>query len=467
MNEKNISHKFDIPVFKVFEYKTKFYLYDTYSNSLLNITQKMYEELLILKKIGWDKYLHLSENNKTVEYADILKLYHRDMLKCNFIKEIKHPETDVIKDLINRSINDIVLQVTRSCNFKCRYCLYATDNDMERSHENINMDFDIAKEAIDFLFDHSCDADSINISFYGGEPLLNFELIESIVDYANAVFKTKSLNYSMTINASLLTERIIRYIIANEFNVAISLDGPEEVQNSHRRFKVTGSETYRIVISNVEKIKKIDEEYFDNHVTFLPVIIDDEDFEKVKLFYERMGVSADRVKALQADLSGVDYIFNEIQLEQNRSGNQSEQKFEVGSYPNFLLKLKAKNKLPSVWHHSGQCIPGVHRLFVDVFGNFFPCEKITENKAYSIGNLKNGLDLERILSFLNIGCLSDDQCKRCWAMRFCEMCISGCLDVERNMLTADRKLYSCVQKRESALINMKHYIDMQLHRGVL
>lgn len=180
-----------------------------------------------------------------------------------------------------------------------------------------------------------------------------------------------------------------------------------------------------------------------------------------------MGVSADRVKALQADLSGVDYIFNEIQLEQKRSGNQSEQKFEMGSYSNFLLKLKAKNKLPSVWHHSGQCIPGVHRLFVDVFGNFFPCEKITENKAYSIGNLKNGLDLERILSFLNIGCLSDDQCKKCWAMRFCEMCISGCLDVERNMLTADKKLYTCVQKRESALINMKHYIDMQLHRGVL
>lgn len=449
----------DIPIYNIFKHNDNYYFYDTYTNSLLNITKKLYEELVVLKNIGWKNYIQT--RNQSSEYDAILKLHKRDMLKCNFITDIRHPETDIVTDMLNRSINDLVLQVTRSCNFMCRYCLYASTSNVERTHENINMDFQTAKGAIDFLFEHSCDSTSINISFYGGEPLLNFDLIKEVVEYANSIFKTKKLSYSMTINASLLTDTIIQFIVKHSFNIAISLDGPKDIQNAHRRFKTTGSETYQIVINNINKLKKMNAQYFDTCVTFLPVIIDDEDFEKVKKYYKNMGISDDKIKPLRANLNGIDYILSEVQLSRKKNEEQLDQEFELGSYTNFLAKLMAKNKLPSTWHHNGQCVPGVQRLFVDTFGLFFPCEKITEDKAYSIGSINTGFDNKRVKEFLNIGSLSENQCKHCWAMRFCEMCISACLDIDCNKLTQARKLYSCLQQKESALANMKHYIDLK------
>lgn len=436
-----------------------YYFYDTYTNSLLNITKTLYEELLILKKLGWKNYIQTRKH--TSEYDAILKLQERNMLKCNFITIIQHPETDIVLDMLNGSINDLVLQVTRDCNFSCRYCLYASTSNVERSHESINMDFKIAKKAIDFLFEHSYDATSINISFYGGEPLLNFDLIREVVEYANSIFITKKVNYNMTINASLLNEKIIRYIVAHSFNIAISLDGPENIQNFHRKFKITGGETYQIVTDNINKLKKIDKQYFDRCVTFLPVIIDDEDLEEVIKYYKNIGVSEDKIKPLRANMNGIDYILSEFQLSIKRNGKQWDQKFELGSYTNFLTKLMSKNILPSTWHHNGQCIPGVQRLFVDTYGVFFPCEKITEDKTFSIGSVNTGFNYKRVKEFLNIGSLSENQCKHCWAMRFCEMCISACIDIDCNKLTQCRKFYSCLQQKESILANMKHYIDLK------
>jgi len=449
----------DIPVYNIFIHMNNYYFYDTYTNSLLNITKPLYEELLVLRNIGWKNYIQTRKHSS--EYIAILKLKERNMLKCNFITGIQHPETDIVTDMLNGSINDLVLQVTRDCNFLCRYCLYASTSNVERSHESINMDFKIAKKAIDFLFEHSYDATSINISFYGGEPLLNFDLIREVVEYTNCVFITKKVSYNMTINASLLTDRIIRYLVAHSFNISISLDGPKDIQNSHRRFKTTGAETYQIVTDNINKLKKINKPYFDKYVTFFPVIIDDEDFEEVMKYYKNTGVPEDKINPLRANLSGVDYILSEFQLSRKKNGDKLDQKFELGSYTNFLTKLRSKNVLPSIWHHNGQCIPGVQRLFVDTYGMFFPCEKITEDKTYSIGSVYAGFDNKKVKEFLNIGSLSENQCKHCWAMRFCEMCISSCLDIDCSKLTQSRKLCSCMEQKEIALDNMKHYIDLK------
>lgn len=118
------------------------------------------------------------------------------------------------------------------------------------------MSLDTAKKSIDFLSNHSIDAKEIGIGFYGGEPLIEFELIKEIVAYAKEVFTGKPILFSMTTNGSLLNEEIIKFLKENGFNLMISLDGPKEVNDQNRIFP-DGSGTFDVVMNNIKLIAKL------------------------------------------------------------------------------------------------------------------------------------------------------------------------------------------------------------------
>lgn len=450
-------HNKDVPVFKLFSHKGKYYFYDTYTNGLFEVLEEHYTELYILKQMGITEYINLHKNTKA--YQDILILINRGMLKCNFISKVQHPQTEKIPYLLGRCINYMILQVTQNCNFRCRYCLYAGESKVERKHEDVEMPWSVAKAAIDFLYLHSMDANDLNIAFYGGEPLLNYSLIKKSVEYAENKFTTKKIHYSMTINASLLSETIIEFLIRYSIDISISLDGPENIQNSHRKFGKTGGGTYNSVIKNIESIKRINKEYFRKHVFFLPVIIDDENVEEVMEFYSSIGVEKEKITPLQANLSGVDYILSEIKLDCIGKKERGMLRLYDHENDNIENLLNKKGILPSVWHHNGQCIPGVERVFVDVNGEFFPCEKITEDKCFSIGNIDEGFNLDRVKTFLNLGKITEESCKGCWALRLCEMCVSSCNDVDVHMITSERKLIACTQQKSLLLNKIKDFVD--------
>ena len=145
MLEKNL----DVPVAKKFIFDNKYFLYDTFTNRLFNITKDHFFEISILEKIGISEYVRLPRDNKA--YRDIIMLLHKGILRAPFIKEIIHPNTHYLPYLTSRCVNDVVLQVTRECNFRCRYCLYAGNGHVERTHEKINMPWSVAKQGIDFL----------------------------------------------------------------------------------------------------------------------------------------------------------------------------------------------------------------------------------------------------------------------------------------------------------------------------
>ncbi|MBE7057161.1 MAG: radical SAM protein [Ruminococcaceae bacterium] len=448
----------DCPVFKIFYYKDNYFLYDTYTNSIFKILKSHFEELYLLQNIGISNYVNL--NKSTKEYNDVLHLINKGMLKFGFIKKVEHPETCNIKFLLDRCVNDITLQVTRDCNFKCRYCLYANDSKTERNHEDINMCWETAKKTIDFLYQHSIDVDTVNISFYGGEPLLNFDLIVKTVNYASEKLQTKKVHYNMTINGSLLTDNIINFLILHNFDISISLDGPQKIQNNHRKFLRTGGDTYDTVIKKINSIRRLSESYFMQHVYFLPVYLNDENYQEVYDFFEKIGVMKDKVTPIKANLGGMDYILSEWKIHNlNKKKNGLIKGYTENEISKINKIINNKNLLPPCWHHNGQCIPGVQRVFIDVYGIMYPCEKITENKSFSIGNIQEGFDVERIIKFLNVGKLTATECKKCWAMRFCEGCISLCNDIDLCDITRDRKLVSCEKQKEKALYDIKSFID--------
>lgn len=116
------------------------------------------------------------------------------------------------------------------------------------------MDWNTAKKSLDFLLEHSIDNEIVNIGFYGGEPMIEFDLIKKCIEYAKEIFKGKDIQFSITTNGTLINKKIIRYFVKNKVNLTISLDGPKEVHDKNRRF-CNGSGTFDKIIS--ESIIKI------------------------------------------------------------------------------------------------------------------------------------------------------------------------------------------------------------------
>ena len=445
----------DKPIIKPFISNNKYYVYDAYSNAILNIKKEHFSEIQSLLDKGLQKYNSLGKH--TQEYLDIQLLINKGYFRDSFIKSIQHPYTECVERLLDRNLNELVLQVTRNCNFKCRYCLFARENEMERHHEKINMSWDIAKKSIDMLYAHSADATVIYISFYGGEPLLNFKLIKQIVEYSNNLFQSKRIHYSTTINGSLLSDEVIHFFINNNISVGISLDGPPEIQNSHRKFYETGSDTFDIVYNNVQRIRKISERYFNEHVTFQPVHMIDEDLENTNEFFKRFNLSQNKVFLQEASTSGVDYIYSDLNFHRHAT-NEENNSTDKESFVEALLN---KQKIPQTWHHNGPCVPGIRKFFVDTYGNIFPCEKVLENPANIIGHLDSGFNIHRIKEMLNIGKYTEDDCKHCWAIRFCKMCVVDCLNVEKNTLCGDIKRNGCRKQKGNALAHLKKHVEKE------
>ena len=414
----------DLPIAKTFMVNNNYYTYDTYKNHLLHISKDHFKEINELLNIGLSEYV--SKRKQTQEYKDIILLIHKGYFKSDFVKFITHPDTEYISDLTSRCINDLTLQVTRDCNFKCRYCLFTRNNKIDRSHEKITMPWNIAQKSVDYLFDNSKDVDEVAISFYGGEPLLNHSLIKDIVMYANKKFQTKTITYHMTTNGSIMSQEISDLLIENRFHILISLDGPQEIQDKHRKFYETGRGTFDIVTQNIKMLKEKNNDYFDHYVRFNPVILPDEEINNITNFYQSQDIDDNRVNYTYANMSGIDYIKS-----YTAANTDKEEKIFSNADTVLANALKNKDLIPPTWHHNGPCIPSINRLFVDVYGNFYPCEKVIEVPFSTIGNLNSGIDKEKVKTFLNIGKLTEDLCKHCWAMRFCEICISKCIDPDK------------------------------------
>lgn len=387
-------------------------------------------------------------------------LINRGLMKKTFISEIEHPVVKDINALLDRGVNEIILQITKDCNFKCRYCLFANDTNTNRTHEKVDMSFETAKSCVDFLYEHSADASIVNISFYGGEPLLNFETIKRVVEYSNNKFFSKKIVYSMTTNGSLLTDSVIEFIVKNDFNIAISLDGPKNIQDKHRKFLDTGKGTFDVVYKCINELKKY-KNFFQNNVSFLPVVIDDEKYNNVLKFFLESGVREENISPGKANFSGVDYIYADLGSNNSNIKSLSKENDDINksNIERLNMLYENKRKIPTNWHHKGQCIPGVNRLFIDVNGEFYPCEKVVEDGTLSIGSIKTGFDLDKIINLMNIGKLTENECKSCWAVHFCEICAMMCIDIESHTISRERKLSICEAQKSTALWFLKRHIN--------
>ncbi|MGV8121353.1 MAG: radical SAM protein [Candidatus Xenobiia bacterium LiM19] len=351
---------------------------------------------------------------------------------------------DIHGDLKNRwkSLN---LCITEECTNRCLYCIHSYTHIHKRSSRNRHMPWETVKKAIDMYLEHSRDMDARWITFYGGEPLLNWDVIVRAVEYLQD--KASHVRVHISTNGVLLDRKKIEYLISNSISVNISLDGPEDV---HDLYRVTsdGCATWFRIISALNEIKRLNPEYYGSHVRLLCTIAPPYDLLRIGEFFNthphlkeilfnvrqvdqndifitrmdpEMRSLGDRVKRLFEEALKKRYI-NAGQL-----GKASEH-FGGFLYENVLRSIHNRvmnpgpsSKLP------GSCFPGEHQIYVSLDGTLYPCQRCGGCSFMPMGTLNDGLDTDLTLKYIEDSLETCRQkCTSCWCCHLCSQChISG------------------------------------------
>lgn len=457
------------PFIYLFKTPGAHYVYDVNTNRILNVKKNIYDILA--------KTQTADAAPEDLEHIEAMK--QNGFLASNRIEEIMHPVTPQIEYLLNNGLTMLTLQITQNCNLRCEYCLYSP-NYINRTHNNQRMTFETAKKGIDFLINRSLDSQTISIGFYGGEPLLEYDLIKKCVAYTKEQGEGKKLLFSMTTNATLLDDEKIAFLMENDFNIMISLDGPEEVHNRHRKFAVSGCGSFETVTNNLKVIKQKYPEFY-KKIGFIAVLDQANDFGCLNTFFTDTSIFedntfrfseisddnllTDKFRATEDFKIKRDYEIFKIYL--NKLGRMDD-KYISPIVNEYYIQIKQKIhrdrrpelKAPRIAHHGGPCIPGVLRLFMSADGTFYPCERVSETSTMMrIGHIDTGFDVEKVRTLLNIGKLTASDCKKCWAYRFCYLC-AGYADKEDH-LSADKKISRCKEVRTDAATSLLEYCTLR------
>jgi uncharacterized protein len=233
------------PLCQLFSTKDNYYLYDTGTNKLLKCTETEYNFLSDLISMDIDQAIDRLSSKLTPQEMELTVLSLEAMIaKENILMLTKiegfgmaHRAESVLEKIENR-LEMIQLEVTEACNLRCGYCVYNEHFLEKRNHGRVKMSDAIARKAIDYLLDHSRKSEITAVSFYGGEPLLNFLLIKKTVEYAKRQFKKKELRFNFTTNATLIDCDAAKYFAEEDFSILVSLDGPREIHDEWRRDKL-------------------------------------------------------------------------------------------------------------------------------------------------------------------------------------------------------------------------------------
>jgi len=449
--------------FKIVNYRNKlFWLYDSNMNDIVEITT---EELKAI--YGFQNSLYTEE-----ELIVLTRLFSLGYLKTAKTLKIEHPLTAYIPSIVDQYTSNMVLQVTQNCNFSCRYCCFANQYGPTRNHKEVHMSSEIAHKAVMFLKEKSVCSKSIKIFFYGGEPLLNYNVIKYCILLAKQVLEDKNIRFEIVTNLSFINNEMIDLFINYNVFLTVSLDGPRDIHDKYRKFAYNGKGSFDNIYNNLRLIHGINEHYFNNNVSINAVIDPAADLEIIKKFF-----SEDKL------LQNKHVTYNHMETEDNNAhfSQSLDHRIQLNSsYINYLLSnlIDANNNTAlfsefnnidnlssvlhegnsdledSLWHHYGPCVAGYRKIFVNVYGEFYPCEKVNElNPEMNIGNVDDGYNYEHIEKQLNIAKITSKECRTCWAKKLCFSCQKTVDDSKT--LSKKKKLLNCDEQKKNIMYDLK------------
>jgi len=390
-------------------------------------------------------------------------------------------EQGPIYEKYKESCNQLILEVTESCNLRCKYCAYSGLYKYQRPHLNIMMSRETAKKAVDWFLGISEKAEIERaITFYGGEPLLNFDLIKWVVDYIKE--KGLKVHHAMTTNGTLLGDsKIVNFLIDNEVDILVSLDGPADVHDECRVF-ASGGGTHDVIMKNMKKIYEADKDYYNKRVRYTATLPYASRVEKTLNFMEQdhgFPLSFMRVGLIDQ----VDTDFYEVYGREKLDTDPFAMLFdeycalvEKGTYDkgevagragllnelfnlNFLMIHRRCLKKHDIMHMNGCCIPGQRRVFADVNGSLHACERI--GTKYPLGNINDGsgFDMKKVQAFQDEYIkVSFEDCRECVIQNLCFACFK--MAMKDGLMNIERKRENCKTIISNITNNLRRYIDI-------
>lgn len=322
-------------------------------------------------------------------------------------------------------LSTIILNVNTGCNLACTYCY---KEDLTTPAKGEKMDFPTAKAAIDLLLAQAATRDKVNVVFFGGEPLSNMPLIRQVVDYAEGrVAKLgKTVDFSLTTNATLLTEEIADWLDAHAFGLTVSMDGPRALHDRNRR-TVGGRGTYDVVAAKVRMLlSRYRSRPVGARVTLTAGVTDvlaihdhlrdDLGFAEVGFGPATSGPIA--VFNLKGDM--LKSVFEDMKTLGRRYVEAAIRGENIGfSNMHQLLSDIAQGMKKTV-----PCGAGLGLLAVDKAGDLHLCHRFVGSNQPTYGNVTTGIDVPKLAAFVEEA--QDRSAFGCKTCRIRSICAGGC-----------------------------------------
>lgn len=412
------------------------------------------------------KYLSITKKEDFLNYIKKIEYLNKNGLLINKEKTdlpVRSIGLDHVEYLYQRC-SQVIFELTTNCQLSCVYCtageLYTGFNKEAKTV--------MTKEiALCFLHDRLSRWNNLNtgdkeeiyyISFYGGEPLLNFDVMSAIVDYVNKNKKSDlKVQFTMTTNGILLS-KYLSYLVSNNFKIMISLDGDKD-DNSNRVFK-SGRDSFSIVINEINKIKVEFPDFFKSNITFNSVVTSKTNYSRINNFFKQNFDKRTSLNLLNTDnINPLNYekysklysnlpetnmdIVDEVSKSVTKENAIYRMLNNMRSYwRNTCQDFSHVYSVPIDMIRNGTCLPFEKKIFVTSLGKISPCEKVPDSYTYGVINNDMLLvDFKEIVEEYNkFHADKSKQCCKCLVYPICNACLYSCANPDCHLFSDTKKL---------------------------
>ena len=341
-----------------------------------------------------------------------------------FTEDIYEPFVEKFKEKRQTVVKALCLHIAHDCNLACKYC-FAEEG--EYHGRRALMSFEVGKKALDFLVANSGNRVNLEVDFFGGEPLMNWDVVKQLVAYGRSLEKpnNKKFRFTLTTNGVLLNDEVMEFVNKDMSNVVLSLDGRKEVNDRMRPFR-TGKGSYDLIVPKFQKLAEsrnqtnyyIRGTFTRNNLDFSEDVKHFADLGFKQMSIEPVvGPEEDPYSIREQDLPQIMEEYDKLALEYI-------DRYKKGNGFNFFHFMIDLTQGPCVYKRLSGCGSGTEYLAVTPWGDFYPCHQFVGNEDFLMGNVDEGIIKPEIVKeFGNCNVYSKEKCKNCFAKFYCS---GGC-----------------------------------------
>lgn len=321
-------------------------------------------------------------------------------------------------------VKALCLHIAHDCNLACRYC-FAGEG--EYHGRRALMSFEVGKKALDFLVENSGSRVNLEVDFFGGEPLMNWDVVKRLVEYGRSLEEPrhKKFRFTLTTNGVLLNEEILEFANKEMSNIVLSIDGRKEIHDKMRPFR-GGQGSYEGIVPKFQKVAESRNQM--NYYIRGTFTRNNLDFSRDVLHLADLGFQQISVEPVVAGPED-DYAIREedipvLKEEYDRLAAEMLRRRKEGRGFNFFHFMIDLEGGPCVAKRLSGCGSGTEYLAVTPWGDLYPCHQFVGNEKFLMGNVETGIVREDIRDqFKGCNVYARENCRKCFAKFYCS---GGC-----------------------------------------